>query len=104
MSISPQQPQRRKKEIEEGINFILNYYPKYNIFTRAISTQALPRESPIIIHYKNEMFRPYEQSSFIDCKVTVYPFTTEKFIQYHEIPRKKTMIISTKTPVRYHFQ
>jgi hypothetical protein len=89
MSISPQRPQKRKKRIEEGVNFILDYFTRYNnTFTRVISTQALPRGSPKIIRYKNEMFRPYEQPALIDCKVSVSLYQRNLF-NMMKIPRKK---------------
>lgn len=62
------QSQKRRKKVKEGINFVLNYFPKDNIFPRAISTQALSREPAVtIVHNKNEMLSVYEQSDFIDC-------------------------------------
>ena len=86
MSVLHQQGKKsKKKKIKEGINLILNHFHKHDVFPRAISTQALPRESPVIIHDENEMFRAYEQSGFIDCKVSVYPLTTEKFIHHNGI-------------------
>ena len=86
MSVLCQRPQKRKKKIKEGINFILNHFHKHDVFPRAVSTQALPGESPIIIHDENEMFRAYERSGFIDCRVSVYSaFTTEKFIHHNGI-------------------
>jgi hypothetical protein len=86
MSVLRQQPKKRKKKIKEGINFILNHFHKHDVFPRAISTQALSGKSPVIIHDENEMLRAYEQSGFIDCKVSVYSaFTTEKFIHHNGI-------------------
>jgi hypothetical protein len=86
MPLSQRQSQKRKKKVKQGINFVLNHFPKDNIFPRELSTQALAGEPPVIIHNKKEMFRVYEQSDFIDCKVSAYPaFTSEKFIHNNGI-------------------
>jgi hypothetical protein len=66
MPLSQRQSQKRKKKVKEGIDFVLNHFPKDNTFPREISTQDLARKPPVIIHNKKEMFRVYEQSDFID--------------------------------------
>ena len=104
-----QRSHNRKKKVKEGINFILSYFPKHNVFPRAICIQALTKELPIIIHNKNEMFRTCEQFDFIGYKVRTYPdlllanfqayFTDRK-----KIPGKKGEVGGEKTTVCYHFR
>lgn len=56
MSILRQlESQKRKKKVKEGINFVLNHFPKDNIFPRAISTQALSRDLAVTIVHNNNM-------------------------------------------------
>lgn len=84
MSILLQRSQKRKK-LKEGINFVLNDFPRHNVFPRAISTQASSIGPSALIHNKNEILA-YEQSDFIGCKVSAYlAFTSEKFIHDSEI-------------------
>jgi hypothetical protein len=88
MSLSQRQSQKREKKVKEGINFVLNHFPKDNVFPREISTQQSSSyvQSGTIVYNKKEMFSVYEQSDFIDCKVSAYPaFTSEKFIHYNRV-------------------
>jgi hypothetical protein len=62
MPLSQRQSQKRKKKVKEGIEFVLNHFPKDNTYPREISTQDLAVK-PVIIHNKKEMFRVYEQSA-----------------------------------------
>jgi hypothetical protein len=63
MPLSQRQSQKRKKKVKEGIEFVLNHFPKDNTYPREISTQDLAGKPPVIIHNKKEMFRVYEQSA-----------------------------------------
>lgn len=58
------------------------------MFPREISTQQSSSyvQSGTIVYNKKEMFSVYEQSDFIDCKVSAYPaFTSKKFIHYNTV-------------------
>ncbi len=71
MSSLQQKQSQMSRKVREGINFILRHFPEDKIFPRAISTKDSSGEE-FIVYNKKEMFRAYEQSDFIDCKVSCY--------------------------------
>lgn len=63
----------RKEKIRKGIKFILGHF-KEPVFPRTISSTNSHYGSKFkIVYNKNEMLRAYENSNFIDCRVSVNP-------------------------------
>jgi hypothetical protein len=84
------QSRKRKKKVKEGMKFVLNHFAKGNVFPREIASQqsssSFAEPAVTIVNNKNEMLRVYEQSGFIDCKISPSPaFDTEKFIHNNRI-------------------
>jgi len=65
---------KRREKVREGIKCILSHF-KEPIFPRTISsTNTTYHGTQVkVVYNEKEMFRTYEQSKFIDCRVRIYP-------------------------------
>jgi hypothetical protein len=65
---------KRREKVREGIKCILNHFkePIFPRTIRSINTTYLETQFKVVYDEK-EMFRTYEQSKFIDCRVSIYP-------------------------------
>lgn len=65
---------RRSEKVREGIKCILSHF-KEPIFPRTIrSINTTYHGSQFkVVYDEKQMFRTYEQSKFIDCRVSIYP-------------------------------
>lgn len=72
----------RKETIRKGIKFTLSHFKK-PIFPRIITSRSPTYDGPQIkvVYNEKEMFRTYEQSKFIDCRVSMYrsSYATEEY-------------------------
>jgi hypothetical protein len=74
LSSHPQQSKKRKNKVKQNIRFILNHF-KGPIFPRIISSRSTMYGATQfkVVYNEKEMIRIYEQSEFIDCRVSIYP-------------------------------
>ena len=65
---------KRRKKVREGIKCILSHF-KEPVFPRTIMSIKTTYNGPQfkVVYDEKEMFRTYEQSKFIDCRVSIYP-------------------------------
>jgi len=73
---------KRRKKVREGIKCILSHF-KEPVFPRTIRSINTTYNGPQfkVVYDEKEMFRTYEQSKFIDCRVSIYPslYATEEY-------------------------
>ncbi len=64
---------KRKNKVKQNIRCILSHF-KEPIFPRTISSRSTTYDTTQfkIAYSEKEMFRIYEQSKFIDCRVSIY--------------------------------
>jgi non-catalytic primase subunit PriX-like protein len=68
------------KNIEIGLDFILNHFDQNRLFPRTIMTKKLGYQKEVFS--KEEAMKLYEESDFIDCRINAFPsFTDYKGIQ-----------------------
>jgi hypothetical protein len=83
----------RKETIRKGIKFILSHFKK-PIFPRTTTSRSTTYDGPQIkvVYNEKEMFRTYEQSKFIDCRVSMYrsSYATE---EYHDDENLKLQMV-----------
>ena len=81
LSSQQQQSEKRKNKVKQNIRFILSHF-KEPIFPRTITSRSTTRDGPQfkVVYDEKEMFRTYEQSKFIDCRVSIYrsSYSTEE--------------------------
>jgi hypothetical protein len=65
---------KRREKVTEGIKCILSHF-KDPIFPRTISSTNITYHGTQlkVVYNEKEMFRTYEQSKFLDCRVSIYP-------------------------------
>jgi hypothetical protein len=65
---------KRRERVREGIKCILSHFkePVFPRTIRSINTTYNGTQFKVVYDEK-EMFRTYEQSKFIDCRVSIYP-------------------------------
>jgi hypothetical protein len=70
---SQQQLEKRKNKVKQNIRFILSHFKK-PVFPRTITSRSTTFDGTEfkVVYDEKEMFRTYEQSKFIDCRVSVY--------------------------------
>ena len=101
---------RKKRNVGEGINFILRHFPEDKIFPRTISIKDSSGEQ-FVVYNKKEMFRAYKQANFIDCEVSAYAaYSAEKYIHdnginmqtpdfiFLEINNRSLLLLSSSPP------
>lgn len=73
LSSHPEQSKKRKNKVKQNIRFILSHF-KEPVFPRTISSRntTYDRTQFKVAYSEKEMFRIYEQSKFIDCRVSIY--------------------------------
>ena len=73
LSSQQQESEKRKNKVKQNIRFILSHF-KEPIFPRTITSRSTTCDGPQfkVVYDEKEMFRTYEQSKFIDCRVSVY--------------------------------
>lgn len=73
LSSHPQQSKKRKNKVKQNIRFILSHF-KGPIFPRIISSRRTTYDVTQfeVVYSEKEMFRIYEQSKFIDCRVSIH--------------------------------
>jgi hypothetical protein len=73
LSSHPEQSKKRKNKVKQNIRFILSHF-KEPIFPRTISSRSTEYDATQlkVAYSEKDMFRIYEQSEFIDCKVSIY--------------------------------
>lgn len=68
------------KEIEYGLDFILNHFNQYRLFPRTIMTKKLGYQKEVFS--KEEILSYFINSDFLDCRINAFPlFTDYKGIQ-----------------------
>ena len=87
LSSYPQRSEKIKNKIKQNIRFILSHF-KEPIFPRTISSRSTTCAGTQIkvVYNEKEMFKAYEQSEFIDCRVSVYrsSYATQECHHTHE--------------------
>jgi len=82
LSSHRQQSEKRKNKVKQNIRFILSHF-KEPIFPRTITTRSTTCDGTQfkVVYDEKEMFRTYEQSKFIDCRISRYrsPYATEEY-------------------------
>jgi hypothetical protein len=72
LSSHTQQWENRKSKVEQNIKFILSHF-KEPIFPRIITSSTKGDETQFkVVYNEEEMLRTYEESKFIDCRVSIY--------------------------------
>jgi hypothetical protein len=73
LSSHPEQSKKRKNKVKQNIRFILSHF-KEPIFPRTISSRNTMYDATQfkVAYSEEEMLRTYEQSKFIDCRVSIY--------------------------------
>jgi len=66
------QSEKRNNRVKQNIGFILSHF-KEPIFPRVISSRSIICDGTEfqVVHNEEDMFEAYEQSKFIDCRVSV---------------------------------
>jgi|GEM_PF-994247 len=74
LSSHQQQSEKRKNKVMQNIRFILSHF-KEPTFPRTITSRSTMCDGTQfkVVYDEKEMFRTYEQSKFIDCRVSIYP-------------------------------
>jgi hypothetical protein len=74
LSSQQQQSEKRKSKVKQNIRFILSHF-KEPTFPRTITSRSTTCDGSQfkVVYDEKEMFRTYEQSKFIDCRVSIYP-------------------------------
>jgi len=74
LSSHQQQSEKRKTKVKQNIRFILSHF-KEPTFPRTITSRSTMCDGTQfkVVYDEKEMFRTYEQSKFIDCRVSIYP-------------------------------
>ena len=76
-----QPSEKRKNIVKQNIRFILGHF-KEPIFPRTITSRSTTCDGTQfkVVYNEKEMFRTYEQSQFVDCRVSIYrsPYATEE--------------------------
>ena len=92
LSSHQQQSEKRKNKVEQNIRFILSHF-KEPLFPRTITARSTTCDETQfkVVYDEKEMFRTYEQSKFIDCRVGIYrsPYATE---EYHDDENLKLQV------------
>ena len=73
LSSHQQESEKMKNKVKQNIRFILSHF-KEPIFPRTITSRSTTCDGTQfkVVYNEKEMFRTYEQSKFIDCRVSVY--------------------------------
>jgi hypothetical protein len=73
LSSHRQQSEKRKNKVKQNIRFILSHF-KEPPFPRTITSRNTTHGGTQfkVVYDEKEMFRTYEQSEFIDCRVSIY--------------------------------
>src|SRR6266852_4312869 len=73
LSSHQQQSEKMKNKVKQNIRFILSHF-KEPTFPRTISSRSTTCDGTQVkvVYEEKEMFRTYEQSKFIDCRVSIY--------------------------------
>ncbi|HSF51042.1 MAG TPA: hypothetical protein VLA74_09815, partial [Nitrososphaeraceae archaeon] len=66
---------KKKKEIETGLDFILSHLEKPTIFPRTIMTKKLGYQK--IVYSKERALEYFIDSDFIDCRINAFPSLKE---------------------------
>ena len=66
---------KKKKEIEIGLDFILSHLEEPTIFPRTIMTKNLGYQK--IVSSKEEALKHFIESNFIDCRINAFPALKE---------------------------
>src|SRR5687767_14005660 len=69
------------KNIESGLDFILNHFDKNRLFPRTIMTKESGYQKEVFS--KEEAMKLYEESNFIDCRINAFP----SYVDYKGIQR-----------------
>jgi hypothetical protein len=79
---------KRREKVREGIKCILSHF-KEPIFPRTIRSINSTYHGTLfkVVYDEKEMFRTYEQSEFIDCRVSIYPslYVTKEYYNDKDI-------------------
>jgi hypothetical protein len=73
LSSHPQRSKKRKDKVKQNIRFILSHFEE-PIFPRTITARSTACDATQlkVVYNEEEMLRTYEQSKFIDCRVSIY--------------------------------
>jgi ribosomal protein S24E len=73
LSSHTQQWENRKSEVQQNIKFILSHF-KEPIFPRIITSRSTTGDETQfkVVYNEEEMLRTYEESKFIDRRVSIY--------------------------------
>jgi hypothetical protein len=73
LSSHTEQWENRKSKVEQNIKFILSHF-KEPIFPRIITSRSTKGDETQfkVVYNEEEMLRTYEESKFIDCRVSIY--------------------------------
>jgi hypothetical protein len=74
---------KMRKEVEEGLDYILSHLENPIIFPRTIMTKKIAYQR--IVYSKERAIEHFIDSDFIDCRINAYPYLTE----YKDVPRYK---------------
>jgi hypothetical protein len=69
-------PNKKKKEIETGLDFILTHLEKPTIFPRTIMTKKLGYQRKV--YSKERALEHFIESDFIDCRINAFPLLKER--------------------------
>jgi hypothetical protein len=69
------------RDIESGLDFILNHFDQNRLFPRTIMTKILGYQKEVFS--KEEAMKLYKESDFIDCRINAFP----SYIDYKGIQR-----------------
>ena len=79
---------KRRERVREGIKCILSHFkePIFPRTIRSINTTFHGTQFKVVYDEK-QMFRTYEQSKFIDCRVSIYPslYATKEYSNYKDV-------------------
>src|SRR5215469_2145449 len=73
LSSHTEQWENRKSKVEQNIKFILSHF-KEPVFPRIITSRSTKGEETQfkVVYNEEEILRTYEESKFIDCRVSIY--------------------------------
>src|SRR5712691_4637287 len=73
LSSHKQQSEKRKNKVKQNIRFILSHF-KEPAFPRTITSRSTTCDGTQfkVVYDEKEMFRTYQESKFIDCRVSIH--------------------------------
>jgi len=102
LSSHPQRSKKRKDKVKQNIRFILSHFEE-PIFPRIITARSTTCDATQfkVVYNEKEMLRTYEQSKFIDCRVSIHrsSYATQKCHDNQNLEVADLIIFNVYKPI-----